>query len=76
MVWMHDKMVRGSARHDADTAFAAGMLLHHPGAVDMAKIQLQYGKDPELLRLAQQIIDARRKVITQLPRWLKNNTTP
>lgn len=76
MMGMHEKMMRGIAYHDADTAFAAGMLPHHQGAVDMAKIQLQYGNDPELLRLAQEIIHAQEKEITQLQRWLKNNAKP
>ena len=76
MMSMHDDMMRGIAHQDPDTAFAAGMLPHHQGAVDMARIELQYGKDPELRRLAQDIIDAQQKEIAQLQRWLKNNAKP
>jgi uncharacterized protein (DUF305 family) len=41
---------------DPDRDFAAMMIPHHQGAVDMAKLELQYGKDPVLRRLAQSII--------------------
>lgn len=41
---------------DPDRDFAAMMIPHHQGAIDMAKVQLQYGKDPRLRRLAQGII--------------------
>ena len=41
---------------DADHDFAAMMIPHHQGAVDMAKAQLLYGKNPVLRRLAQEII--------------------
>ena len=45
-----------SEANDADKMFAAMMIPHHQGAIDMAKVQLQYGKDPRLRRLAQGII--------------------
>jgi uncharacterized protein (DUF305 family) len=41
---------------DPDHDFAAMMIPHHQGAVDMAKIELIYGKDPVLQRLAQEIV--------------------
>jgi hypothetical protein len=49
-----DMMVPPSG--DPDRDFAAMMIPHHQGAIDMAKVQLQYGKDPRLRRLAQGII--------------------
>jgi Domain of unknown function (DUF305) len=39
-----------------DRDFAAMMIPHHQGAIDMAKVQLQFGRDPILRRLAQAII--------------------
>jgi hypothetical protein len=49
-----DMMVKPSENYDRD--FAAMMVPHHQGAVDMARIELQFGKDPVLRRLAQGII--------------------
>ena len=53
---MNDGMVRAPMNGDADHDFAAMMIAHHQGAVDMAKAQLLYGKNPVLRRLAQEII--------------------
>ncbi|MFP5517290.1 MAG: DUF305 domain-containing protein [Alphaproteobacteria bacterium] len=56
---------------DADQDFARMMLSHHRGAVDMAKVLLQYGKDPELRAFAQKIVDDQTREIAQLQDWLK-----
>ncbi len=73
---MHDEMMLGIADPVADMAFARGMLPHHKGAVDMAQVQLQYGKDPEMRQLAQQIIDAQQPEIEQMQNWIKSNGGP
>jgi uncharacterized protein (DUF305 family) len=41
---------------DADRDFAAMMIPHHQGAIDMAEAELRFGRDPQLRRLAQGII--------------------
>lgn len=50
----HGMMVPASG--DPDRDFAAMMIPHHQGAVDMAQAELRFGRDPVLRRLAQGII--------------------
>jgi uncharacterized protein (DUF305 family) len=56
---------------DPDRDFAAMMIPHHQGAVDMAKVELQFGKDPVLRRLAQGIIVEQLQEIEVMQRELR-----
>ena len=53
----------------ADRDFVSGMIPHHQGAVDMAKVVIQHGKDSNTRRLAYDIINVQESEITWLKQW-------
>ncbi|MEQ4620226.1 DUF305 domain-containing protein [Providencia vermicola] len=70
---MHSDMAKSMNEQNADVAFAQGMIAHHLGAIEMAKIELKYGTDPEMKKLAEQIINAQGPEIEQMQKWLEKN---
>jgi uncharacterized protein (DUF305 family) len=58
---------------DTDQDFAIMMREHHKGAIDMARTELEHGKDPELKSLAQKVIEDQSREIKQLDEWLERH---
>jgi uncharacterized protein (DUF305 family) len=66
---MHENMAM-SFTGNADVDFVKGMIPHHQGAIDMAKVELAYGKDPEIQKLAENVIKAQEAEIAEMNAWL------
>ena len=68
-----DKSIPKDSAGSVDADFVRMMIPHHQSAVDMAKVELAKGKDPQLRKLATRIIASQRKEITQMKMWLKKH---
>jgi uncharacterized protein (DUF305 family) len=67
---MHTDMTM-SFTDNADADFIKGMIPHHEGAVAMAKVLLQFGKDSELRKLAEDVVRTQNEEISMMRGWLK-----
>jgi uncharacterized protein (DUF305 family) len=72
---MHMAMGAVARSGNSDVDFVTLMIPHHQAAIDMAKTQLLYGKDPQMRRLAQEIISDQQLEIELMQRWLKQQHT-
>ncbi len=74
-----DKMMQGMAPKptgDVDTDFAAMMIPHHQGAIDMAVLELRYGRNEQLRRIAQEIIVDQQQEIAAMRLALRQPLPP
>jgi uncharacterized protein (DUF305 family) len=70
---MHLAMGSIERSGDSSVDFVRLMLPHHQAAIDMARTQLIYGKDPQMRRLAQEIITDQQSEIELMQLWLKQH---
>jgi uncharacterized protein (DUF305 family) len=80
MMGMHSPAMQSAMQHmqqgmssmtgDPDVDFARMMIPHHQGAVEMARAELEHGKDPQLRQMAQKIIEDQEREIATLKEWL------
>lgn len=68
---MKSASINGNVDHD----FATMMMPHHQGAIDMAKAELLYGKDPVMRRLAEEIVVDQQSEIQAMQLWLSKKPT-
>ena len=68
---MHMSMSGVARSGNSDVDFVRLMLPHHLAAIDMAKTELLHGKDPQVRRLAQEIITDQKLEMELMQRWLK-----
>lgn len=64
-------MMQGVMGEDPDVAFACAMIPHHQSAIDMAEAELQYGDAGPMKALAEDVIEAQKREIAELTRWLE-----
>ena len=70
MVRMDHQMMSATMTGNPDHDFASMMIPHHSGAIDMARVELIYGKSPVLRRLAQEIIVTQEQEIVVMRRQI------
>lgn len=63
-------MMMGMMVQDTDVAFVCGMIPHHQAAIDMARVEVKSGKDPEIKKMAEKIIKDQEAEIAQMKEWL------
>ena len=75
MAKMSSNMKSAPMNGDPDHDFVVLMMPHHRGAVNMAQVELQYGKDPAMRKLARDIIAAQKKEIGEMERWQQQHSS-
>ncbi|MES2414975.1 MAG: DUF305 domain-containing protein [Pseudomonadota bacterium] len=73
---MNDQMANMPMSGDPDVDFARMMRIHHVGAVDMARAQLRDGKNPQMRKMAQDIIAAQNREIAIFDKFLASKSQP
>ncbi|TAK47299.1 MAG: DUF305 domain-containing protein [Xanthobacteraceae bacterium] len=70
---MRGPMMEGLQASNPDVAFVRGMIAHHQGAIDMARVVLQYGNDGQTKKWANDVVREQQREINEMQEWLKKN---
>ena len=68
---MNGPMMQGVQDSDPDVAFVKSMIPHHQGAIEMAKVALQHGKDEQTKKWANDIVHEQQREMAEMQEWLK-----
>jgi uncharacterized protein (DUF305 family) len=74
VVTMHAALTSVEASGHNDVDFANLMLVHHQAAIDMAKAELLFGTEPQMRRLAQEVITDQQSEMALMQLWLKRRS--
>lgn len=74
MAGMEPPMMQGATAQDPDVAFNCSMIAHHQGAIGMARVELQFGKDEQARKMAQKTIEEQTKEIEEMTKWVQAHT--
>lgn len=56
-----------------DKDFVQMMRMHHAHGIEMARVELQKGNDPQAKEMAQKIVDSQSKEVEQFDQWLQRH---
>lgn len=73
MTKMHTATAALGPSGNNDLDFVQLMMPHHQAAIDMAKAELNFGSDPQMRRMAQEIITDQQSEIELMQLWLKRH---
>ena len=71
-----DKMASMQMTGKPDIDFAMMMRIHHQGAIEMAQAELKDGKEPQMKKMARDIIAAQKKEIAEFDKFLAKHGHP
>ena len=67
---MYGPMIEGLQANDPDVAFVRAMVAHRQGAIELAKVRVQFGKDEQTREWADDIIRSQQAAIEEMEAWL------